>query len=130
MAALLGCVLAAEGAERSCPIPGEPIQWIADFCMASLGTDDEIAASVCINRHLQNNAGEACKVKEYYKRALCKILIANDSVPGPLERCVADPKVRGRTVTTGRLEGGSRQESRPLIIEHAGLRPSGCRSKS
>jgi len=36
--------LASAAGLDSCP-RDEPIQWIADYCMAKIGTDDEIAAS-------------------------------------------------------------------------------------
>ena len=47
--AVMGFVLPAAGMAAdqkpaTCP-RGETIQWIADYCMAKIGTDDEIAAS-------------------------------------------------------------------------------------
>ena len=41
---LAAAALLAE-AKTPCPAIGEPIQWIADYCMLKMETDDEIAAS-------------------------------------------------------------------------------------
>jgi len=43
--------MAAFGQEAPlCPTEGDRIHWIADFCMAEIGTDDEIAAMDCIEK--------------------------------------------------------------------------------
>ena len=88
-------------AQPACLIPGEVIQWIADVCMARIGTDDEIAASDCISREIPRASKNACDAKKHYKRALCTIAIRNDVFRGPVEQCVNDPRFSGGTVRKG-----------------------------
>lgn len=89
----------AQGEPAQCSVPGEPVQWIADYCMASLGTDDEIVASECINERIQDGSGwSACQLKERYKREWCRLMVANRSFAGTVEACVLDPKTGGSTV--------------------------------
>src|SRR5690606_11517008 len=45
----LACA-AATGGPEACPVAGELPHWQADWCMALLGTDDEIAAWPCIEQ--------------------------------------------------------------------------------
>lgn len=97
----LACCLPAQGGEPACAIPGEPVQWIADYCMAEIGTDDEIAASDCIHRQLEHKFADACQAKAHFKRALCRLMLAHDTLQGTLEQCVNDPSFQGRTVRQG-----------------------------
>lgn len=97
----VACCLPAHGSEPACPIPGEPVQWIADYCMAGIGTDDEIAASDCIHRQLERKFDSACKAKAHFKRALCQLMLEQGTVQGPIERCLNDPAFQGRTVRHG-----------------------------
>ncbi len=99
-----GCVLAADP-QSDCPIRGEVVHWIADFCMAKIGTDDEIPASDCIAEQIPLASNNACHAKEHYKRALCALAISNGSVHGPIEQCVNDPGFRGSTVRKGGVGG-------------------------
>lgn len=91
----------AADAQFGCPIQGEVVQWIADFCMAKIGTDDEIAASDCIAEQIPLTFKNACNAKEHYKRALWSLAISNGSIRGPIERCVNDPAFSGSTVRKG-----------------------------
>lgn len=93
--------LPAQGSEPACPIPGEPVQWIADYCMAGIGTDDEIAASDCIHQQLERKFEDACRAKLHFKRALCQLMLDQGTVQGPIERCLNDPSFQGRTVRQG-----------------------------
>jgi hypothetical protein len=102
-AALLGASFAVSAA-TPCP-RGARIHWVADWCMASIGTDDEIAASDCIEREQRRKFASACSAKTYYKRALCRIVIANGSRRGSAARCVADPQFAGGTVRRGGVGG-------------------------
>ncbi len=88
-------------AEAPCPIKGELVHWIADYCMARIGTDDEIAASRCIGEQLKMAHKNTCEGKQHYKRALCAAAISNGAFRDPLERCVADPHFSGATVRNG-----------------------------
>ena len=88
-----------------CVIPGEPIQWIADYCMLALETDDEIATSGCIEQHLQEQPANACTSKAHYKMRICELLIRNGTRAGTLAQCVKDPAFKGRTVEGGGVGG-------------------------
>jgi hypothetical protein len=107
--ALLGASCAASAAPP-CP-RGETIQWVADWCMARIGTDDEIAASDCIAREQRRKFASACSAKTHYKRALCRIVIANGSRRDSAARCAADPEFSGATVRDGGV-GGDRRDGR------------------
>lgn len=87
----------------SCP-PGEPIQWIADYCMLTLETDDEIAASSCIAQQDRRRFASACENKRHYKRRMCEILVKGGSHRSVLA-CTQDPAVKGRTVKHGGVGG-------------------------
>ncbi len=84
-----------------CPIVGDPIHWVADACMAKLETDDEIAASDCINDELQRPFPDDCAAKRHYKRALCELALARETRTGSLESCMADKNFMGSTVENG-----------------------------
>lgn len=102
LAASLPKSVAARGGEAdNCALPGEQVQWIADYCMASIETDDVAAATPCIREESRAHFDSACGAKQHYKRELCKLLIDGGSVPGPIDRCVNDPAFRGRTVERG-----------------------------
>jgi len=84
----------------ACELPGEPVQWIADYCMLKLSTDDEVTAGDCIARESRHAAGPACGVKRKYKRSMCELLVRRDkrvTVP----TCVKDPAIVGHTVRSG-----------------------------
>jgi hypothetical protein len=94
-----GVAIAAESV--ACP-PGGPIQWIADYCMAKIGTDDEIAASDCIST--ENNMvsfRSACTAKLHFKRALCEVVVGTGARLGTVDSCVADEQFVGHTVQNG-----------------------------
>lgn len=99
----LACCLPAQGGEPACPLPGEPVHWIADYCMAEIGTDDEIAASDCIHRQLARKFENACQAKLHFKRMLCRLMLDQGTIQGQIERCLNDPSFQGRTV---RQDGG------------------------
>lgn len=104
LAAWCGLACAADSTPGTCP-PGETIQWMADYCMASIGTDDEIAASDCIAEQGRISFGSACTARAHFKRALCEIVVRNGSRPGTVDACVADPSFAGRTVRRGGVGG-------------------------
>ena len=98
---IIGSHVVAADAQFGCPIQGEVVQWIADFCMAKIGTDDEIAASDCIAGQIRLAFESTGDAKEHYKRAVCALAISNGSIRGPIERCVNDPAFSGSTVRKG-----------------------------
>ena len=80
-----------------CDVEGELIWWVADVCMARLESDDEIAASHCIEAETRRS-NSSCVAKRRLKRELCQLSIARGTRRGPLEACLADPAFRGPTV--------------------------------
>lgn len=84
-----------------CPVPGKSIHWLADYCMASMGTDDEIAASGCIAAELRLAFGSECIAKLHYKRAMCALALRNGIRSDDVDACVADPQFIGSTVRNG-----------------------------
>jgi hypothetical protein len=84
-----------------CPIEGEKIHWVADFCMAEIGTDDEIAAMDCIGKELQRPFPDDCAAKRHYKAALCGGAISRKTLVGTLESCLADKDFMGYAVRNG-----------------------------
>lgn len=103
----MAALLLAGGAARAapCPVPGDPVHWVADWCMAQLQTDDEIPASDCIAAHPVSAFPSACAAKRHFKRELCVVLRGRDAARRDIERCVADPAVMGRTVRQGGVGG-------------------------
>ena len=95
-----GVVFAAGSEPASCP-PGETVQWIADYCMATIGTDDEVAASDCISRESKIMFRSGCHANFYFKRALCEVVVKNASRSGTVDACVEDPQFVGPTVKNG-----------------------------
>lgn len=85
----------------SCAIPGEKIHWIADYCMAKLETDDEIAAGDCIGDELERAPKDTCAAKRKYKRALCELSIQRGHVKSAVARCLEDRAFMGSTVRNG-----------------------------
>lgn len=96
----------------ACRVPGTPMHWIADYCMATLGTDDEIAASGCIDRERAVAFASACSAKIHYKRAMCELAVQRDAWPGSVASCVADSTFVGPTVRNGGVGGQPRPSVR------------------
>jgi len=88
----------AAPAYAACTIPGERVHWIADYCMATLSTDDEIAAGDCIARELARSKALAdCPAVTHYKRAMCTLAVQRRRT-GSVAACVADLGFVGSTV--------------------------------
>jgi len=66
-----GGSVASDEPRAECPVEGDLIHWVAYYCMASIGTDDEIAASDCIGRERRRVFDGECAAKLHYKRAMC-----------------------------------------------------------
>jgi hypothetical protein len=111
LAWLTGCAGMHAGNERevahpppaadACPIPGELIQWQADYCMQEIGTDDVIAAQPCLEREERTQFRSQCDGKFHYKGAMCARAIDADARSGTVDACVADPGFQGLTVRDG-----------------------------
>lgn len=102
---LAGMPLASEPLPDDCNLRGEVIQWIADYCMLVLQTDDEIAASGCIEENLSRRFPSACVAKAHYQRAMCGLFVAAESTEKSIDECVSDPDFMGRTVLRGGVGG-------------------------
>lgn len=97
--------LSGVDAEARCPAPGEPVQWIADYCMLKLETDDEIAASACIGDERRRRFRSACAANTHFKRAMCEVTVRSGTRSGTVDQCVRDPDFKGRTVRRGGVGG-------------------------
>jgi hypothetical protein len=97
---LAACVSLAR-AENPCAVAGEPIQWVADYCMLKMETDDEIAVSRCIEDERKMRFADACASNIYFKKRMCEQVIRNGTRAGTVARCVQDPGFKGRTVGAG-----------------------------
>ena len=89
------------GAERQCAVDGEPIQWIADYCMLKMETDDEIAVSGCIEEERKKPFPSSCASNLHFKKSLCEAMVRNGTKGGTVEQCVKDPTFKGRVVEAG-----------------------------
>jgi hypothetical protein len=89
---------------RACPAAGEKIHWMADYCMSKLETDDEIAASACIEAELKRSFRSDCAARIHYKRALCRLAITRKQRPD-IKSCIADKAFMGPTVRNGGVGG-------------------------
>lgn len=100
LAALAAMPLPAD-ARPGCVADGEPIQWIADYCMLKMETDDEIAVSGCIEEHSKIRFRDACAGNTHFKQGMCEQMLRSGTRAGTLEQCVNDPAFKGRTVAAG-----------------------------
>ena len=88
-------------ADDTCPVNGPKIQWLADYCMYKLGTDDIITADPCMNEDAKRHYESDCAAKIHYKKAMCEIAISGGWVKKTPEQCFADPNFMGSTVRNG-----------------------------
>jgi len=105
LASLVAAWSASAVAENRCVAAGEPIQWIADYCMLKMETDDEIAASGCIEKEGRRKFRSACASNTHFKKRMCEQMIRNGTRDGTAARCVKDPAFKGRTVGAGGVGG-------------------------
>jgi hypothetical protein len=84
-----------------CLAEGEPIQWIADYCMLKMETDDEIAVSGCIEEERKKSFTASCASNLHFKTKMCEVVIRNGTRAGSVDQCVKDPKFKGRVVEAG-----------------------------
>lgn len=103
--AALSAATPALAQPRECAIAGEKIHWIADYCMSTLETDDEIAAGACINSEFNRVFASDCEAKVHYKKTMCQRAIALKQRPGNVDNCLADKSFMGSTVRNGGVGG-------------------------
>jgi hypothetical protein len=94
----LGALAIHAAAAPECMAPGVRIQWIADYCMLKMQTDDEIAASACIETEMRRSFPSSCASNLHFKRSMCELLVRAGTRPGTVEQCVQDSTFKGRTV--------------------------------
>jgi hypothetical protein len=99
-------------AEAPCVAHGEPVQWVADYCMLKMETDDEIAVSDCIEDERKAQFPSACASNTYFKERMCEQVIRNGTRAGTVEQCINDPSFKGRTVAAGGV-GAGREATAP-----------------
>lgn len=85
-------------ASENCALPGEVIQWQADYCLHQVGTDDLVAIQPCLDNESARAFKNACVAKAYYKKKLCEAVIASGFYTGSVEVCIADPEFAGNVV--------------------------------
>lgn len=78
---------------------------MADYCMAKLETDDEIAIADCLEEERAVIFGGDCAAKRHYKTRLCQAAVARGEYKDR-GQCIADRKFRGTTVRKGGVGGG------------------------
>jgi len=96
---------ASEVLPGTCNVQGEVIQWLADYCMLKMQTDDEIAVSDCIEENRKTAFPTECAAKIHYKRAMCGLFVAGGDSEKAMKKCVLDPHFMGRTVQHGGVGG-------------------------
>lgn len=99
--AALSAVALSAAAAPPCLATGEPIQWIADYCMLTMETDDEIAVSGCIEAQAKIRFRNACASNTHFKKRMCEQMIRNGTRTGTPQQCLNDPGFKGRTVAAG-----------------------------
>jgi hypothetical protein len=97
----LGVLASGAEAATSCLADGEPVQWVADYCMLKMETDDEIAVSGCIEEERKVRFANDCASNLHFKKRMCELMILNGTRAGTLDLCVNDPAFKGRTVEAG-----------------------------
>ncbi|MGE5615736.1 MAG: hypothetical protein ACM3X5_02360 [Bacillota bacterium] len=80
---------------------------MADYCMATLRTDNEISANYCVKEEQQVKYPDECAAKRFYKRRLCELAIEQRARTGDVDECMSDRSFMGRTVRN-RAAGGAR----------------------
>lgn len=105
----LAVLAAGADAAPSCPAEGETVQWVADYCMLQLETDDEIAVSGCIEEQSKVPFASDCAANLHYKTRMCELRIGYGTRAGSLDQCVNDPTFKGRTVAAGGVDAHPRR---------------------
>ena len=95
LAVAMGASSVMAESQAQCAAPGEPVQWVADYCMLKVETDDEIAVSGC------KPFPSACASNLHFKRNMCELVVRNGTRPGTVDQCVIDPTFKGRFVEAG-----------------------------
>ena len=108
LGACLALAVAFPAAAGGCPVKGPRIQWLADYCMFKVESDDIVAASPCMRASGKHRHRNDCEAKKYYKRQICRIAMAAQpaSTRRTVEQCFNDKSFAGPTVRNGGVGGG------------------------
>ena len=97
---------ASVAAERNaCAIAGTRTHWAADYCMAKLETDDEIAAGECLGEEHKRRFASECEAKRHYKGEMCRLATERGQRHDDAAACLADPAFEGSTVRNNGVGG-------------------------
>jgi hypothetical protein len=93
--------------ENVCSVVGEPVHWIADYCMDKNATDDFFNPKVqeCYDREekkMESENKNTCLVKKLYKKKLC--IIKKEFYGDSWERCVRDKNFVPKSVRANGVE--------------------------
>lgn len=86
---------------EDCQVKGPKIQWLADYCMYQLDTDDVLEIEACMNDDAKNDYQDDCAAKIKYKRKMCKIAIEEEEIDMRVQECLNDESFMGATVKKG-----------------------------
>jgi hypothetical protein len=84
--------------DADCEIPGESGQWMADYCLAAVQTDDLVAAQPCLEHERNRRHGEECATRREYKQDWCRLVVRSGAREGSFAQCIADPHAAGAIV--------------------------------
>ena len=83
---------------HTCPYPADPVNWVLRYCAIEYQTDDEIflQSTPCYEKALADlhSKGNACKIKEKYKRLSCKALVDKHRTQESVTLCLEDHSIK------------------------------------
>ncbi len=98
IACLLGLALMMPVFADDCQVKGARVQWLTDYCMYTLDTDDVPEIEACMRDDAKNEYADECAAKIKYKRKMCKIAIDEEQISMSLQECLLDESFMGSTV--------------------------------
>ena len=85
-------------ASDDCELTGSAYQWLADYCLLKLETDDLVAAQKCIDDESNISFQNECDQKLHYKLLMCRSATARKIYIESERMCVGDPNFMGHIV--------------------------------
>ncbi len=83
---------------HTCLYPGKPVNWVLRYCAIEYQTDDEIflRTTPCFEKALADlhSKGNACQIKENYKRHYCKVLVEKYHTRDSVTLCLEDHSIK------------------------------------
>lgn len=92
--------IALNAQPEDCEIPGKAIQWIADYCMYEVESDDLLdeKVQICLEQNRGYTVEDTCENKKDYKMKICILLAARGDYNGNAEICFNDMEFIPATV--------------------------------